>query len=284
MTIEDIDDMVDRFAYAAEFAHKTGYHGVQVHAAHGYLLAQFLSTTTNRRTDEYGGPLENRARIIYRIIVETKRRIPDPKFSISIKINSAEFQSGGFQPDECRTVCQHLEELGLDFVELSGGTYEELAFKRRESTGKREAFFLEFAEVVRPALKIPVFVTGGFRTAPAMIRAIQNGSTDGIGLARPVCEEPHLPKQLISGDVQAMVDTKMEYDDFGSWLPFAGTQMRMVGFGLPTVDSTDEVVVKRYYEELERSSEAMERGLSEGMILSGYPRFGSPLLPWEEEY
>jgi len=284
MTLKDIDDVIDQFAYGAEFAHKTGYHGVQLHAAHGYLLAQFLATTTNRRTDEYGGPLENRARIIYRIVEEIKRRITDPKFAVGIKINSAEFQQGGFQPEECRDVCRHLEQLGLDFVELSGGTYEELAFKKRESTGKREAFFLEFADVVRPALKIPVFVTGGFRTASAMIRAIHNGSTDGIGLARPVCEEPHLPKHLISGEYHAKVDSKIDYDDFGIWLNLAGTQMRMVGFGLPTVDSTNEEVVKEYTAEIERFSKGTGKQMSEGVVVSGHPTFGSPLLPWEQAY
>lgn len=128
-----------KFAYAAEFCYRTGFNGVQLHGAHGYLLAQFLSSTTNRRTDEYGGSLQNRARIIYEIVEEIRRRVPDPKFSIGIKINSVEFQEGGFQPEECRDVCAHLEELSVDFVELSGGSYESLAFvHKRESSKKRE--------------------------------------------------------------------------------------------------------------------------------------------------
>jgi len=227
--------------------------------------------------------LDNRARIIYRIVGEIKRRVIDPKFSIGIKINSAEFQKGGFQPEECREVCKHLERIGLDWVELSGGTYEELAFKSRETTGKREAFFLEFADVVRPALKIPVFVTGGFQTAAAMIRAIYNGSTDGIGLARPVCEEPHLPKQLIDGTVHAKVASKIDYDDFGTWGSLAGTQMRMVGFDLPTVDSTDGETVENYEEALKRYGEDFGKKLKEGVVDSGHVRFGSPRLPWELE-
>jgi len=283
MTLQDIDDVVDQFAYGAEFAHRTGYHGVELHSAHGYLLAQFLAVTTNKRTDEYGGSLENRARIIYRIVEEIKRRVPDPKFSIGIKINSAEFQKGGFQPDECREVCRHLEKLGLDWVELSGGTYESMGFKRRESTGKREAFFLEFADVIRPALKIPVFVTGGFQTAAAMIKAIKNGSTDGIGLARPICEEPHLPKQLIEGKVHAKVDSKIDYDDFGSWNPFAGMEIRRVGFGMPTADSTDEKVVKDYLAQLKEFFELTGKKLEEGVVIAGHPRFGTPALP-EEGY
>lgn len=127
-----------KFAYAADFSHRAGFDGVQLHGAHGYLLAQFLSSTTNNRTDEYGGPLQNRARIIYEIIEAIRTRVKDPKFSIGIKLNSVEFQKGGFQPEECHEVCTRLEELGLDFVELSGGTYEDWRMGHRESTIARE--------------------------------------------------------------------------------------------------------------------------------------------------
>lgn len=119
---------------------------MQVHCAHGYLLAQFLSSTTNKRTDEYGGPLRNRARIVYEIIEEIRRRVPDTKFSIAIKINSVEFQEGGFQPEECAEVCAFLEALGVELVELSGGTYEnwKVLTEKRESTKKREGTSFNF--------------------------------------------------------------------------------------------------------------------------------------------
>jgi tRNA-dihydrouridine synthase len=143
------------------------------------------------------------------------------------------------------------------------------------------AFFLEFADVIRPALRIPVFVTGGFQTAAAMIKAIKNGSTDGIGLARPICEEPHLPKQLIEGKVHAKVDSKIDYDDFGSWNPFAGMEIRRVGFGMPTADSTDERVVKDYLAELKAFFELTGKKLKEGVVIAGHPRFGTPALPGE---
>ena len=110
-----------------------------MHGAHGYLIAQFLSQTTNKRTDKYGGPLENRARFVYEIIEAIKAKVADPKFSIAIKLNSVEFQQGGFTPEECVQVCKHLEELEVDWIELSGGTYEALVFNHtRESTKKRE--------------------------------------------------------------------------------------------------------------------------------------------------
>jgi hypothetical protein len=143
------------------------------------------------------------------------------------------------------------------------------------------AFFLEFAEVIRPALTIPVFVTGGFQTAAAMVKAINNGSTDGIGLGRPACEEPHLPKHLIEGKVNSKVASAIDYDDFGIWGAFAGMQIRRLGFGMPTADSTDEKVVKEFSAELQAFFELMMKKLEKGVIISGFPRFGTPALPWE---
>lgn len=116
---------------------------LQLHGAHGYLLAQFLSRTTNKRTDRYGGSLENRARIILEIAQSIRKKLPAAStgFMLGIKINSKEFQQGGFSEDEAKELCQLLEQYEFDFVELSGGTYESLAFShKRESTKKREAF------------------------------------------------------------------------------------------------------------------------------------------------
>lgn len=121
MTQEDINELIDGFAHTAEFLERAGYDGMQLHCAHGYLLAQFISPTTNRRTDKYGGSIENRARILVEIAAETRQRTKKD-FSISIKLNSVEFQESGFQPVEASQLCAILEENGFDFVELSGGT------------------------------------------------------------------------------------------------------------------------------------------------------------------
>lgn len=215
LTLEGIKNVVDEFAFAAEECQKAGFDGVELHGAHGYLLAQFLSESTNKRTDQYGGSLENRSRIIFEIIDEIKKRVNEPKFIIGIKINSVEFQTGGFDTKECAELCKDLESAGLDFVELSGGTYEQLGFKR-QSTQKREAFFLDFAEVIRPSLKKTiVYVTGGFRTGKAMVDAVKGGSTDGIGLARPVCAELTICKDLIENKVQSCAKPLLDEQDFG---------------------------------------------------------------------
>ncbi len=171
--------------------------------AHGYLLAQFLSLTTNKRTDEYGGDLDNRSRIIFEIISEIQTRVNDPSFIICVKINSVEFQPGGQTPEDCMKLCIKMEQAKVDFVDLSGGTFEGRAFEhKKESTKKRESYFIEFAEMIRPHLKkTKVYVTGGFRTASGMVQAVEGGSCDGVGIGRPLGAEPYLCKEILEGKV-----------------------------------------------------------------------------------
>jgi len=234
-TDEDIKNIIEGFAHAAEYLEKAGYDGIQLHGAHGYLLAQFLSPTTNQRTDTYGGSLENRARLIIEISQEIRRRTSG-SFTVGIKLNSVEFQDKGFGTEEAATLCKLLEDNSFDFVELSGGTYEQLAFgHKRESTIKREAFFIEFAEKITPSLsKTRTYVTGGLKTASAMVDALN--TVDGVGLARPVCLEPELPRQIISGEVDAAIDQLTDDNDFGTTNVAAGTQIRQLGKDQQPID------------------------------------------------
>jgi 2,4-dienoyl-CoA reductase-like NADH-dependent reductase (Old Yellow Enzyme family) len=158
---EEINNVIDGFAHAAEFLQKAGYDGIELHGAHGYLLAQFLSPTANKRTDKYGGSLENRLRIILEVAEACRKRV-SKEFIIGIKINSVEFQEKGFSTEDAKGLCQALEQARFDYIELSGGTYESLAFgHKRESTKKRESFFLDFAEkIVTPLTKSKTYITG----------------------------------------------------------------------------------------------------------------------------
>lgn len=222
LTKEGIKEVVELFAHAAEYLYKAGYDGVQLHGAHGYLLSQFLSPTTNQRTDEYGRSLENRSRIIFEIADAIQRRVPR-SFSLSIKLNSVEFQDKGFTPEDCKTLCEELEKHEFDWVELSGGTYQSLAFlHKRESTRKREAFFLDFCEAIVPALKTTkVYVVGGLRSTSAMVKALD--TVHGVGIGRPACWEFDLPNKLISGEALSAMKTKLDEQDFGiivSLFPF----------------------------------------------------------------
>ncbi|KPI37029.1 NADH oxidase [Cyphellophora attinorum] len=237
-TQDDIDDIVRRFTHAAEYLHKAGYDGIQLHGAHGYLLAQFLSPTTNLRTDKYGGSLENRARIIIEIAQSIRSRVPASSgFMLGIKINSVEFQKGGFSDDEAKELCQLLEKNEFDYVELSGGTYQSLAFAhKRDSTRKREAFFLDFAERIVKGLngKTKTYITGGFKSTEAMVAALD--TVDGVGMARAACQEPRIAKDLVDGKVSSVIDQKVDQDNFGLTNVIAGSQIRQVGRDKEPID------------------------------------------------
>lgn len=234
-TQEDINQIIEGFAHCAEYLEKAGYDGIQLHGAHGYLLAQFLSPTTNQRTDKYGGSIENRFRIILEIAEEIRKRV-SPSFIIGIKVNSVEFQEKGFSPEEAKVLCQALESARFDYVELSGGTYESLAFgHKRESTKKRESFFLDFAEeIVKPLTKTKTYITGGFKTVGAMVKALD--TVDGVGLARPVCQEFTLPKLMLEGKVTGALKLLIDENDFGITSMVAGAQITQVGHDQQPID------------------------------------------------
>ncbi|PIC32999.1 hypothetical protein B9Z55_013138 [Caenorhabditis nigoni] len=201
-------EVIDRFVYAAKYAYECGFDGVQLHGAFGYMLTQFTSPTTNKRTDKYGGSLENRNRVIMEIYDEIKKEIPvSSGFLVGIKTNSKEYQDEGTTVEDAKAFCEAYEKKGFDFVELTGGTAEKFKFEHeRESTKIREAFFVEFADVIRPVFKnTVVYLTGGFRTVGAMVDAVQRNTTQGIGLGRPVTAEPDLPKKILSGSVPSAV-------------------------------------------------------------------------------
>ena len=207
MTPDDIADAIQRYARTADIAKKAGFDGVQIHGAHGYLISQFLSPITNRRTDAWGGSLENRA-LFLRRVYEAVRAAVGPDFPVAIKLNSADFQKGGFTIGDSCQVAQWLEQDGIDLIELSGGTYEQMSFvngteeTQRESTVRREAYFLEYAREIRKAVSVPLMVTGGFRSAAAMHRAIAEDGIDMIGLARPLCVQPDAVAGILNGTLE----------------------------------------------------------------------------------
>jgi 2,4-dienoyl-CoA reductase-like NADH-dependent reductase (Old Yellow Enzyme family) len=268
---EEINNVIDGFTHAAEFLHKAGYDGIELHGAHGYLLAQFLSQTTNKRTDKYGGSLANRSRIILEIAQSIRAKLPTSTgFVLGIKLNSVEFQDGGFSTDECRDLCASLENEGqFDFVELSGGTYQSLAFShQRESTRKREAFFLEFADTIAPALtRTKTYITGGLRTVAGMVKALD--SVDGVGLARPVCQEPHLAKDILQGKIDSVLDQKLDQQNFGLTNVAAGTQIRQVGKDQEPIDLSKQENVDAFHRDMEAWGKKMADDATK-MDLYGY--------------
>ena len=264
---EEIEHIIEGFAHAAEYLYAAGFDGIELHGAHGYLLAQFLASSTNKRTDQYGGSLANRSRIILEIAQRIHKRVPE-SFILGIKINSVEFQQGGFDTNECKELCAALEANRFDFVELSGGTYEQLAFShKRDSTKKREAFFLDFAETVVPALmKTKSYVTGGFKTVSAMVNALN--TVDGVGLARPVCQEPRLCADILSGKVKGAVKQRLDESNFGLTNVAAGSQIRMIGKDQEPIDLSKEGNEQAFMKDMGHWSDLMAHDT--GMYSFGY--------------
>ena len=194
MTEDQIEELIQRFTDTAVQAEKAGFDGVQIHAAHGYLIAQFLSPLVNKRQDQWGGSSENRARLLIEVIKRVKAATA-PEFGIGVKLNSADFQRGGFDVDDALTVVQFLEPLAIDLVELSGGSYEAPAMQGVTADGRtlnREAYFLEFAEKIASETKIPIMTTGGIRRLPIAEEVLAK-NVALVGIATGLATEPSLP-------------------------------------------------------------------------------------------
>ncbi|WP_372779870.1 NADH:flavin oxidoreductase/NADH oxidase family protein [Litorivivens sp.] len=189
-----IADVIKRFIRTAKLAEESGFSGVQIHAAHGYLLSQFLSPLTNHRQDQWGGSLENRARVLIEVVKGVRRAV-SPEFAVSVKLNSADFQRGGFSPEDAREVVAMLNHLSVDLVELSGGSYEAPAMHGRtrdERTLAREAYFLEFAKDIQATASMPIMVTGGIRRVQ-VAETVVNSGVDMVGIATALAIDPKLP-------------------------------------------------------------------------------------------
>lgn len=194
MSETDIAEVKARFINTARLSQDLGFDGVQIHAAHGYLLSQFLSPLTNLRRDRWGGSLENRARLLLEIVQGIRQQVGE-RFAVSVKLNSADFQRGGFSADEAKAVVEMLNPLGVDLVELSGGSYEAPAMHGQARDGRtlaREAYFLEFAREIVSVARMPVMVTGGIRRYPVVEQVLGSGVAVA-GMATALAIDPDLP-------------------------------------------------------------------------------------------
>lgn len=203
----EIAALIQRFARTSALAEQAGFSGVQIHAAHGYLLSQFLSPLTNRRQDRWGGSLENRARLLLEV-VKAVREVVAPGFSVAVKLNSADFQRGGFEPADARQVVLWLNELPVDLVELSGGSYEAPAMQGDARDGRtlaREAYFLDFARDIAAIARMPVMVTGGIRRLAVVEQVLANGVAMA-GIATALAVDPTLPRRWQNGETNALAE------------------------------------------------------------------------------
>ncbi|KAK4191303.1 NADH oxidase 3 [Podospora australis] len=245
ITLVEIQEVVREFAFSAKVAAKAGFEGMEIHAAHGFLLSQFMSASGNRRTDAYGGSPAKRARIIVEVVRAVREATKDFKnFAVGIKVNSVDHQEKGELAETIEQL-KLIADAGVDFIEISGGSFEDMSMmaseenpssnqdQRTERTKAREAFFLEFAKAIRreiPALTL--MVTGGFTTRAGMERAVAQGDCDIVGLGRPSIMHPHLPREIILNPSVKDEDARL----FRAQIPIPWllkqTRLKVVGAGV----------------------------------------------------
>jgi 2,4-dienoyl-CoA reductase-like NADH-dependent reductase (Old Yellow Enzyme family) len=203
MTKEDIIYIIDAFAKASKRAKEAGFDGVEIHGAHTYLINQFLSPYYNRRSDEYGGSLENRMRFLIEIYNKIRETV-GKDFPILVKLTATEFFEGGLTFNETKLICKKLESIGIDAIEISGNIHG----KAKSMVGeifdnyelKEEGYFLEYAKIISELVNIPIITVGGFRDYNNMEKILNETNIDYFALSRPLLAEPNLIKRWKDGD------------------------------------------------------------------------------------
>ncbi len=208
LTTSEVEELVQKFVTSAKITKEAGFSGIQIHAAHGYLISQFLSPHDNRRTDKYGGSLENRMRFLKEIYLGMREEL-GKDFPIGIKINSTDFKEDGLTEEDSLETIVELANLGLDFVEISGGTYERPAMMGATSKSTNQVFFAEYSKKLKQKIDIPVVVTGGIRSINAMNTLLNDNTTDFIGIARPLTIDPNIPNKIKQGTYTIVETTRV---------------------------------------------------------------------------
>lgn len=211
---DKIKQIIQQFANTARQAEAAEFNGVQIHAAHGYLISQFLSPLTNLRQDQWGGSLLNRARLLIEVVKAVKA-VVDPKFCISVKLNSADFQRGGFNSTDALEVVKMLNDYAIDLVELSGGNYESPALAGEtsdDSTLAREAYFLDFATEIAKVAGMPIMTTGGIRRR-VIAEKVLNQGVAMVGIATALAMDPYLPKAWQEGKFKDGLRPELDFKD-----------------------------------------------------------------------
>lgn len=257
----EIEALVEAFGRSAAAARSGGFTGVQLHAAHGYLVSQFLSPRTNLRSDAWGGGLEGRARFLL-ASVDAIRQAVGPAFPLAVKLNTSDFQRGGFDGADAVRVARLLARAGVDLLELSGGTYERLAFVgqngRAAALHVRGAYFLDAARGVRAAApRLPLMVSGGFRSPGAMARALRADDTDLLGVARPFCVEPGFPARLLAGSNEPLPSPERRLRLASGWLGPNGPSATWRALNA-------QAATAWFYEQIYRLAEGAEPGTRPG--------------------
>ena len=201
MSQNDILEYIDRYGNTAEILKEAGFTGVQIHAAHGYLISQFLSPRTNKRKDEFGGDISGRAKFLYEAYKSIRSKVGDD-FPVAVKINSSDYSKGGFSEEDCVTVIRELSSMGVDLIEVSGGTYENMTFLEgiKSEDQNSDPYFAEFAKLLEENFPTPIMLTGGVHDNTSARTLLEQKYADMVGIARPFLVDPGLGKKFLAED------------------------------------------------------------------------------------
>ncbi|MEM7216593.1 MAG: NADH:flavin oxidoreductase/NADH oxidase family protein [Pseudomonadota bacterium] len=227
MSLKEVQEVPAEYARAAEQAKSLGFGGVEIHAAHGFLLSQFLSPLFNHRVDGYGGSLTNRMRIVLEV-VDVVRKAVGPEFPVAIKLNSSDQLEGGFANEEALEVVAELDASSIDLIDISGGTYFPGAKSASDSAGKGP-YFAQFAEQARHRTNKPLMLTGGFKTKDQALEALDQRKTDVVGLARALVIDPDLPNHWKSTENSDPVFPRFENPPEGGITAWYSMKLTAIG-------------------------------------------------------
>ncbi|HOW95914.1 MAG TPA: NADH:flavin oxidoreductase, partial [Mycolicibacterium fallax] len=215
LTVADIETLIAGYARTAALAVEAGFDGVQIHAAHGFLLSQFLSPLANTRSDRYGGDAAGRRRMLLETVAAVREAV-GPAVPVGVKLNSADFQHGGFTEEESLDVARALADAGVDLLEISGGNYAVPAMEGVAHGAGDEGYFKDYATKVRAAVPIPLMLTGGLRTRAAMREVVAAG-IDMVGIARPMAFVPDYPARILADGTEPALPAGRAPSDTARW-------------------------------------------------------------------
>lgn len=274
-TADQLDDLVESHVYAAEYLWKSGFHGVELNVSLDFALGQMVTASLNERTDEYGGSLGNRTKIIIKIIENIRNRIKDDEnFVIGMKLSSPNYEPH-FDENEFAEYCKRLDEAKLDYVLLAGGHYQHLekyGSNMAESTKKRETFFVRFGELTRKCLeKARIIICGGFVTAEQVYEVLNRGAADAVAMGRALTAEPDLLRRILDGEVLSARKSLISHLDYRTTKYAAGMQLWQIANDLPVLDLTNKLHVGAFLQALSEH-DAKPKDITGDLSSFRYPR------------
>ncbi|VBB32755.1 unnamed protein product [Acanthocheilonema viteae] len=273
LTRKKIGELINDYAYAASYAQQCGFNGVEISCTYFFALGQLITSNDNIRNDEFGGELDNRAKILFKIIQAIRMKICKPsRFVIGLKLFCGNFEPD-YNIDTFGEFVHNVEKTGFDYIAITGGHYNLIKdLKRDDDPKKCEYFYQNFILTMRKHLtRTKLFMNGGFVTLEDMIAAVRDGWAAGIALARPVAAEPDLPKRLFSGEVKGATKSLFEPADYSVEIKFAGSQLWQHGYLLTVMDASNPDHIEQFKKDL-HFHEKQKLAASDDELVIGYPK------------